>query len=235
MIDGSEDKEVPLEFVFFLIVGNQKKILIDTGSKNQVMLKRFGVTHPRTPQSLLNKLGVIHSEITDIIITHAHWDHIGSLSDFPNANVWIQAQELKHVNSLGLNEQNLFVHAYMYDDLMILRKLESNNKLITINGDEEILPCIRAHYSKNSHTPGSQFISVDTDKGVFVFAGDNAYLYENIEKNIPIGNTLSKANNLRSIKHMSSIATSRNMIIPGHEPKMFERFNCSLQHIACFN
>jgi glyoxylase-like metal-dependent hydrolase (beta-lactamase superfamily II) len=235
MIEGGDIQKVPIEFLFFIVVGGQKKILIDTGSEDQDMLKNFGVADPRSPMSLLNTLGIQPEEITDIILTHAHWDHAGTLSQFPQARIWLQKTEFEHIITRRLNEERRFMNGYKYDDLQVLEKLKQENRINLVSGNHEILPCITTFLAQNTHTPGSQFVTVKTVTGTFVFSGDNAYLYENIEQNIPIGDTLSKMNNLRTIKDMIDIASSKNMIIPSHEPKIFNRSNCSLQHIACLN
>jgi hypothetical protein len=50
------------------------------------------------------------------------------------------------------------------------------------------------------------------------------YLYENLDKHVPIAATLDAVSNLRAQDRMKQIAGSPRLIVPGHDPAMFERF-----------
>jgi hypothetical protein len=67
-------------------------------------------------------------------------------------------------------------------------------------------------------------VSVRTAAGIFVFASDNAYLYENIERRVPIAQTLDAESNVRAQGHMLELAAQPRFIVPGHDPAVFFRF-----------
>jgi glyoxylase-like metal-dependent hydrolase (beta-lactamase superfamily II) len=50
------------------------------------------------------------------------------------------------------------------------------------------------------------------------------YLYENLEKHVPIAQTLDAASNLRAQDRMKQLAASPRLIVPGHDPAVFEKF-----------
>jgi glyoxylase-like metal-dependent hydrolase (beta-lactamase superfamily II) len=93
-----------------------------------------------------------------------------------------------------------------------------------IHGDaQEILPGITC-YTGGKHTFQSQFVGVKTRAGTVVLASDNMYLYENLEKHVPIAQTLDAASNLRAQDRMKQLAASPRLIVPGHDPAVFEKF-----------
>ena len=51
------------------------------------------------------------------------------------------------------------------------------------------------------------------------------YLYENLEKHLPIAQTLDAASNLASHARMVTLAATPRLVIPGHDPLVFERFD----------
>lgn len=55
-------------------------------------------------------------------------------------------------------------------------------------------------------------------------ASDNLYLYENLEKRLPIAQTLDSASNLQAQERMLQIASSPRLVVPGHDPAVFVRF-----------
>jgi glyoxylase-like metal-dependent hydrolase (beta-lactamase superfamily II) len=93
-----------------------------------------------------------------------------------------------------------------------------------VNGDaQEILPGITC-YTGGRHTYASQFVGVNTKAGMVVLASDNMYLYENLEKHVPIAQTLDAASNLRAQDRMKQLAASPRLIVPGHDPAVFDKF-----------
>ena len=48
------------------------------------------------PDSLLQRINVYPSDITDIIMTHPHYDHIGGINLFPKAKVWMQKDDFDY-------------------------------------------------------------------------------------------------------------------------------------------
>ena len=57
-----------------------------------------------------------------------------------------------------------------------------------------------------------------------MIASDNMYLYENMEKHLPVAQTLDAASNLRTQDRMKSIASEPRLLVPGHDAAVFERF-----------
>ena len=67
-------------------------------------------------------------------------------------------------------------------------------------------------------------IAHHTGGGTVLLASDNLYLYENLELHVPIAATLDSASNLRAQERMLRLASDRRLIIPGHDPAIFQRF-----------
>ena len=85
-------------------------------------------------------------------------------------------------------------------------------------------------YTGGKHTFQSQYVSVETKAGKVVLASDNMYLYENMDKHVPIAATLDADSNLRAQDRMKQMAASPRLVIPGHDPAVFERFKSSGAH-----
>ena len=57
-----------------------------------------------------------------------------------------------------------------------------------------------------------------------ILASDNVYLYENLEKHVPIAQTLDADSNLRAQDRMKQLAASVKLIVPGHDPAVMKNF-----------
>jgi glyoxylase-like metal-dependent hydrolase (beta-lactamase superfamily II) len=100
-------------------------------------------------------------------------------------------------------------------------RLRDAGRVKLVEGDgQEILPGITV-YTGGKHTYASQYVGVRTAKGTVVVASDNAYLYENLERRRPIAQTLDSTSNLAAQDRMKRMA---KVIVPGHDPAVFQRF-----------
>ena len=63
-------------------------------------------------------------------------------------------------------------------------------------------------------------------------ASDKMYLYENLDKHVPIAETLDAASNVRAQDRMKQLASSPKLIIPGHDPAEMTRFPTVAPHVA---
>ena len=79
-------------------------------------------------------------------------------------------------------------------------------------------------YTGGKHTFESQYVGVNTKAGLMVIASDNLYLYENLDKHLPIAQTLDAKSNLAAQDRMKQLASRARLIIPGHDPEVFVRF-----------
>jgi glyoxylase-like metal-dependent hydrolase (beta-lactamase superfamily II) len=138
-----------------LLRSQQHTILIDVGA--------FGIRKPLEKQ--LRAHGVGPGDITDVVLTHAHYDHAVNFVLFPKATIWIGALELDWASAQppGFNPlPELYVKA-----------LKADPKLRTIRAGEEFLPGLRA-FDAPGHTPGSMIFHLTATPSPVVFTGDAA-------------------------------------------------------------
>jgi hypothetical protein len=79
-------------------------------------------------------------------------------------------------------------------------------------------------YTGGKHTFESQYVGVKTRAGVMIIASDNVYLYENLDKHVPIAQTVDARSNLQAQDRMKKLASNLRLIIPSHDPEVFVRF-----------
>src|SRR5579864_1155991 len=216
-------RKLDIAMMIWLIRGNGRNILVDSGFYHDRFFRDWHVNDFTKPSDTLKPLGVKPEDITDVIITHMHWDHADGMDLFPNARIWIQKDELQYY--VGEAWQSKYTHGGIDpDDVLTLVKLNTLGHVGLVNGDaQEIIPGITC-YTGGKHTYASQFVGVNTAAGIVVLASDNMYLYENLEKHVPIAATLDAASNLRAQDRMKQLASKPELIIPGHDPAVMKNF-----------
>ncbi len=161
-------------------------ILYDSGWKQQEYLRMTGSAHWAPMPDQLRLLGINAADVTKIVIGHAHWDHAGQLSDFPNAILYVQREELRAIE-WALNYPNPKIRAVNTDPggcnrtpacgytPLTLDEIYGKvlrGKAMIVDGEMEILPGVRIHPAFRAHTAGSQLLEVPTSVGKLVFGSD---------------------------------------------------------------
>jgi glyoxylase-like metal-dependent hydrolase (beta-lactamase superfamily II) len=228
VVGANAEQRIDLAVVVWLIKGAGRIVLFDSGYHRQTPgFDRFKTIDYVRPDEAVKLAGVRPSEVTDIIISHVHWDHMGGIDLFPNATIWIQRAEYDYY--MGMSWQPGQSRAADVADLVTLLKRNADGKVRLVDGDDqEILPGIRV-YTGARHTYASQFIRI-AGTPTFVLASDNCYLYRNLDTRSPIAQTFSasdRAGNVAAFDRMIALAGARERVVPGHDPQQFERFPTS--------
>ena len=215
-------RRIDIAMMVWVLRGNGRTVLVDAGFHREKFISQWKPADFVTPAAALAEAGITTDAVTDIVVSHIHWDHADGIDLFPNARVWIQKAEFEH--HVGPNGEPLDTPAITPEVAGILAAMARAGKVELVDGDDrEIIPGIRV-YTGGKHTWESQYAGVRTRSGTVVIASDNMYLYENLEKRAPIAQTLDPASNLRAQDRMRTIASRPALIVPGHDPLIYELF-----------
>lgn len=223
LIQGADtSRRLDIAMMVWLLKGTDgRNVVVDAGFHRPDFVTRWRATNFVPPSEAVERAGVKPEDVTDVIISHIHWDHLDGIDLFPKARVWIQREEFQHhLDSTGT------VHDRAIDagDAKILADIARQGRLMLVDGDaKEIIPGITV-YTGGKHTYASQFAAVKSDGNTIVIASDNLYLYENLARRVPIAQTLDAASNMSAQGRMLTLASDTKLIVPGHDPEVFARF-----------
>jgi glyoxylase-like metal-dependent hydrolase (beta-lactamase superfamily II) len=224
IVGGPKDVKIDIAMVVWLIRGGGHTILFDSGFHRDTFLKFFPMTDYLRPDEAVKTAGVKPEEVTDVVISHAHWDHIGGIDLFPKATIWIQKEEYRYytMDAWQPGGQHGGIDP---DDVKELLQLNTEGRVHLVDGDNiEIFPGIRA-YTGARHTYASQYLRVDGNPP-FVLASDNCYFYLNLSSHLASA-TFSDADhaaNIAAQSRMIDLAGSPDRIVPGHDALQFQKF-----------
>jgi glyoxylase-like metal-dependent hydrolase (beta-lactamase superfamily II) len=224
VMGAPQGEKIEIAMAVWLIRGGGHNILFDAGFHRESWFKYFPMKNFLRPDECVKLAGVKPEEITDVVISHAHWDHMGGIDLFPKAAVWIQKDEFRYYT--GDAWQSGGQHGGIDpEDVQALVKINTEGRLRLVDGDnQQILPGIRA-FTGSRHTYASQFLRVD-GKQPFVLASDNCYLYRNLQEHRSSA-TFSEADrdgNIKQQARMIELAGSADRVVPGHDALQFQKF-----------
>lgn len=225
LVMGAPKENITIAMVVWLVRSGGRNILFDSGYHRDTFLKYFPSKGYIRPDEAVKLAGVQPDQITDIVISHAHWDHLGGIDLFPKATVWIQKEEFRYYT--GEAWQRGGDHGGIDPaDVLELVKLNTEGRVRLIDGDNvEIFPGIRA-YTGGHHTYASQYLRIDGNPP-FVLASDNCYLYRNLAEHRASA-TFTKADEAANIENQTRMIQlaggSADRVIPGHDATQFGKY-----------
>ena len=154
-------KPKPISFLFYLIETDDRRILIDVGCNN---MYGWDMKHLVSPALLLRRYGLSPLDITDVIISHPHYDHIACAKYFKNARFFMHEDTLSEGASYLPEE----AETVTFEDT--LEPFE-NIKIIHIGG----------------HCKGSSVILIKRKGENLLFCGDEVYSEECFIRNVGSG------------------------------------------------
>ncbi len=227
-LGASKKDSLNVYFMFWLVKGNNgKNILVDAGFLNDLdIVKDLHAPFYIRPDSVLLEMNIRADEITDIILTHPHWDHIDGISLYPKAHIWIQKEDYNYF--VGEAWQKEGRHGGFYKrNVDSLISLNIAGKLTLVAGDDrEILPGIKV-FTGSRHTFNSQYVLVQTGAKKVIIASDNIWIYYNLDhlKSSPYPDgTFDTTAYVKSMQRMKTQVPDTKYILPGHDAAVFSRF-----------
>ena len=217
---GNCGRTVKVYTYFWLIKNEEKVVLVDTGfdlEYGKTVNPEIRQTKDEHPLFQLRKKNVKPEDVTDLIITHVHWDHLSAIIDnFMNARIYVQEKDIKYV----LNPPNPWFSRFVFPDTVKKLTLDFKERVCFINGEKEILPGVSV-FLTGGHTPGSQAVRIKTKTGSVILTGDVVMTYRNIEEDIPVG---FNSNLEECFLAMERIKNEADIVLPNHDPAVLDRY-----------
>jgi glyoxylase-like metal-dependent hydrolase (beta-lactamase superfamily II) len=212
---------ITLHYYVWLILGGPHPILVDTGFLDDDARER-GIRNYVSPAAMLERAGVRPDDVPLALITHLHYDHWAGHSLFPNAEYWIQREEVAFWTG-PFGHAPAFRQSANVNALARLVTLNYANRVRIVEGDRQVKPGIALH-RLGGHTAGLQIVTVETAGGPVVLTSDASHFYRNVETRQPVQIITSLPEMLAGFETIHALAGAQRLIVAGHDPQVAERF-----------
>jgi glyoxylase-like metal-dependent hydrolase (beta-lactamase superfamily II) len=162
-VGGDPEIKLPISFVMYDIEVGGRHILVDPGCDT---MPGFVMEDYVLPLDALKQQGITPELVSDVIITHAHHDHIDCVRHFPDSVIHIQ------------NAEALAGRKY----------LTGNTQVELFEDSVMVAGCVRVR-KIGGHSIGSCVVELERGEEIWVIAGDECYSYDCLNQQIPTGSS----------------------------------------------
>jgi glyoxylase-like metal-dependent hydrolase (beta-lactamase superfamily II) len=218
---GEPDAPQDMDFFFYVLRGPAGTVVVDTGFSPEAAVAR-GRECVIPPRDAFARVGVRTGEVQQLVISHLHWDHVGNLDAFADAQLLVPEAELEFwFDPVARND----VFRTLVDDdaLAYLAGARADGR-VTATGDEhEVVPGVTA-ITVGGHSPGQQILVVETARGTVVLASDAVHFYEELALSRPFDVVVDLRRMYDAYALLRRHEQEGAIVVPGHDPAVTARF-----------
>lgn len=221
-----------LDYFVWIAKRSDRTFVIDTGfAQGQADARKRHLI--RSPKAGLALLGIDAAQVENVILTHLHYDHAGTLTDFPRACFHLQDAEMGYVTGRCMCH-GFLRHSYYIEDVVTLVRGVHAGRVAFHDGSETLADGLTVH-QVGGHTAGLQIVRVWTRRGWVVVASDASHLYMNFRDTVPYPTVFDVAGMLEGFRTVQRLADSPDHVVPGHDPlvmRLYPAVTAELEGIA---
>lgn len=220
---GEPDEETGgLDYYSWVLISDNRAIVVDTGAAEHKM-RALGRDWFGTPSAALKRLGVDPEHVEDLIISHAHWDHVGDLGAFPKAKFYMNDLEMESITGPDMSYK-VMREAYHMNEAQQIAGLVYEDRLTFLQGDGTFAPGVD-YTLIGGHSAGQLAITVNTERGPVVLATDAIHFWQEVEQERAFLIFHDLRQMLSGYRRMNAmVAGDLGRLIPGHDPLIAKRY-----------
>ena len=217
------DAPIEMDYFFWILRGADRTIVVDTGFS-----PAGGAVRNRTSLAdvaeLFASFGVDPASAPDVVVTHAHYDHIGNLGLFENSRIIMARAEYDFWSSKNAHRV-MFHHSVQDEEIDYLHHVAREDRLVLFDDVFDVAPGVTVT-KVGGHTPGQSVVRVETSEGVALLASDAIHYYEEYERDMLFMSVANLVDMYEGFDRIRALVENGDVthLVSGHDPDTLNRF-----------
>ncbi|MBV6759085.1 N-acyl homoserine lactonase family protein [Rhodococcus opacus] len=221
-LSDQPDAEQHVDWYFWLLKSGNKTVLVDCGYDTD-RAARKGRYVGTNPLELLSRMGVAAGDIDHVVISHAHYDHVGNIGLFPNAEFTLARSEFDWITGPYADR---FPTCWVVEEeeRTMIQNFARDGRFHFVDDRAEVLPGLVA-WAVGGHTPGQMLVEIAATTGQVVLASDAAHFAEEYETDRPFGMFHNLEDLFAGYEQLRDLnGRTGTVVVPGHDPRVSRTF-----------
>jgi glyoxylase-like metal-dependent hydrolase (beta-lactamase superfamily II) len=224
---GEPDGPIGMDYFVWVARSPHRTIVVDTGFSRHGGESRGRDLLADVPD-LFARIGVDPASAPDVVLTHAHYDHIGNLRLFPESEVHVSGREVEFWNGPH-RRKALFHHSVEEEELDHLAEVVASGRAHLTSGRTWVAPGVEM-IEVGGHTPGQSMVRILTPAGWVLLASDAVHYYEEYERAMPftsVADIVGMYDAFDTIRAMVGAGEVQHLVA-GHDPGTLARLGAEV-------
>lgn len=218
---GEPDAPLHMDFYYWVLRRGTDVVLVDTGFHADALRNRPGRVLLTPVLETLDLLDIAPDQVSDVVVTHFHYDHTGNVDAFPNARFHVQRREFDFWTG-PYGERPAAAATAEPREIAFLKEAHAQGRVTLLDGDSVVLPGISTKLAAG-HCPGQQVVIVEGEKPI-VLASDAMHFHDEMRLDRPFQVLFNLEECYETYDMLRSLEDEGAILVPGHDSAVMTMF-----------